>query len=143
MSSQPQVTPEDAVQVAQRALQKVNEQQEIINDLQQRVTELEASQPDTSDYDSLDRDDKVGLVREHLIKRAHDGNGRAAVDYKDVKFAVFDGEPSADHCYTLMQIAGQASGFNCEDPSGGNKRLTVNSKETKPNTGFSHANKDQ
>lgn len=141
-SDQPDVRPEDALQVAQRALSKVNEQEQLIEELRERVVALEAAQPDRSEYDDLDRQTKVGMVREHLVERARAQHGRAAIDYDDVMWEVFDGEPSADHCYTLMNLAAQADGFNIREPSGGNRELTVNIDATNPVLGFSHANKD-
>lgn len=144
-----EVRPEDALQVAQRALQKVNDveqrleaQQETIDAQHERIMSLEARQEDTSDYDALDRDMKVGMVREHIVDRAQNQHGKAAIDYNDVQWGVFDGEPSADHCYTLMERAANADGFNFENPDGQNKRLTVNVDATNPVLGFSHANKD-
>ena len=144
-----EVRPEDALQVAQRALQKVNdlesrleEQQETINNQHERIMSLEARQEDTSDYEMLDRDTKVGMVREHIVERAQNQHGKAAIDYNDVQWGVFEGEPSADHCYTLMELAANADGFNFEHPDGHNKRLTVNVDATNPVLGFSHANKD-
>lgn len=144
-----EVRPEDALQVAQRALQKVNdleqridEQAEIIERQKERIVSVEARQEDTSEYATLDRDTKVGMVREHIVERAQNQHGKAAIDYNDVQWGVFDGEPSADHCYTLMQLAANADGFNFDNPKGQNKRLTVNIDATNPVLCFSHANKD-
>jgi len=139
---QPDVRPEDALQVAQRALSKVNELERENEELRERVVALEAALPDRGEYDDLDRQTKVGMVREHLVERARDQHGAAAIDYDGVMWEVFDGEPSADHCYTLMKLAAQAEGFNTRDPSGGNKELVVDLDSTKPVLGFSHANKD-
>jgi len=150
MSQAPSITAEDAVQLAQKAIQKANENEKEIatlreenENLRQCIQELKAAQPDTSDYENLDRDDKVGLVRQHLYKKATDSNGKAKVDYKDVRWSVFDGEPSPDHCYTLMQQAATEAGFEMNDPDTGNKRLTVNTARTNTEGGFSHANKDR
>jgi len=144
-----QITPEDALQVAQRALQRANEIELDVEDLREtvkaqheRIVALEARQEDTSEYDTLDRDTKVGMLREHVVERARQQHGLAAIDYNDVQWGVFDGEPSADHCYTLMQLAANADGFEYENPDGENKRLTVNIDATNPVLGFSRANKD-
>lgn len=139
---QPDVRPEDALQVAQRALSKMNELEEENEELRERVVALEAALPDRSEYDDLDRQTKVGMVREHLVERARDQHGKATIDYDGVMWEVFDGEPSADHCYTLMELAAQAEGFDIRDPSTGNRELTVNLAATKPVLGFSRANKD-
>jgi len=147
--SEVQITPEDALQVAQRALQRANEIEldvedlrETVNAQHERIVALEARQEDTSEYDTLDRDTKVGMLREHVVERARQQHGLAAIDYNDVQWGVFDGEPSADHCYTLMQLAANADGFEYENPDGENKRLTVNIDATNPVLGFSRANKD-
>jgi len=150
MSSQPQLTAQDAVQVAQQAMQRCNdlettvaELEDYIEQLEDRIVELEAQTPDTSDYAELDRDTKVGVVRKHLVERAQQTNGKAAIEYDDVQWGVFDGEPSADHCYTLMEIAGQTEGFNYDESSTGKIRLTVDMGRTKTNTAFSHANNER
>jgi hypothetical protein len=134
--------PEDALKIAQRALRKVDDQEEVIESLQERVAALEAAQPERDEYDDLDRDTKVGMVREHLVERAQSQHGRAAIDYDGVMWEVFDGEPSADHCYTLMQRAASADGFEYRDPSTGNKQLVVDIDATNAVLGFSHANKE-
>lgn len=142
MTDEPDVRPEDAAQVAQRALAKVQEQEQAITELQERVAALEAAQPDRSEYDDLDRETKVGMVREHLVERAQTQHGRAAIDYDGVMWEVFDGEPSADHCYTLMELAAEAEGFDLRDPNSGNRELVVDIDATNPVLGFSRANKD-
>jgi hypothetical protein len=142
MTDEPDVRPEDALQVAQRALSKVQEQEQTIAELQERVAALEAAQPDRSGYDDLDRETKVGMVREHLVERAQNQHGRAAIDYDGVMWEVFEGDPSADHCYTLMELAAQAEGFDLRDPSTGNRELVVDIDATNPKLGFSRANKD-
>lgn len=142
-TDQPDVRPEDALEVAQRALRKVNQLEQENERLRERVAELEATQESSDDYERLDRDTKVGMVRGHLIDRARAQHGKAAIDYDDVMWEVFDGEPSADHCYTLMQLAEQADGFDVRERSGENRQLVVNLDATKDLTAFSHANKDR
>lgn len=142
MSDGPDVRPEDAVQIAQRALAKANEHKETIEQLQERVVALEAAAPDRGEYETLDRPTKVGMVREHLVEKARVQNGKAAIDYNGVKWEVFDGTPSADHCYTLMQKAAQAQGFTIRDQPHDNRQLLVDIDSTNPELGFSHANKD-
>lgn len=139
---QPDVRPEDALQVAQRALSKVNELEAENEQLRERIIALEAALPDRSEYDDLDRETKVGMVREHLVERAREQNGHATIDYDGVMWEVFDGEPSARHCYDLMELAAQAKGFDLRDPSGGNRELTVDIDATNPVLGFFHGNKD-
>lgn len=147
--TQPDVTPRDVLGVAQRALAKANDLDRQVDDLEdtveqlhERVLALEAASPDGREYELLDRPTKVGMVREHLVEKARAQHGRAAIDYDDVMWGVFDGEPSADHCYTLMERAAQADGFDLRDPASGNREAVVNIDATKPTLGFSRANKD-
>lgn len=139
---QPDVRPEDALQVAQRALAKANALEDENEQLRERIVELEARQSRSEDYGALDRDEKVGMVREELVKRARAGHGKAAMDYDDVMWGVFDGDPSADHCYTLMQLAANAEGYDLREPDGSNREATVDLDAAKDALGFSHANKD-
>lgn len=135
-------TPQDALHIAQQALQEVNELKATVEEQQERIAELEAAQPDKSDYDTLDREDKVGFVKQHLVKKAKDQHGKAAIDYNGIKWEVFSGEPSADHCYTLMQIAANEDGFKKRNPDNGNEQLAVDLDCTNTERRFSHANKD-
>lgn len=151
--SDPQITPEDSLQVAQRALSKVNdlagrldegekEREELRDDLTSallRLSELD----DDRDYEALQREDRIGIVREHAFDRATDNGGRAAIDYKDVKYGAFDGEPSPSYCYDLMRWAcghGEdahrdmgtgVEGFKLHDPDAGNLQLIVDAERAK------------
>jgi len=136
-------TPRDALNIAQAAMQRLNELEETVEQQQATIEELQAAQPDRSDYQQLDRETKVGMLREHLVKKAKDQHGKAAIDYDGVQWEVFDGEPSADHCYTLMGLAAEEDGFNKRDPANGNKQLTVDLDSTKTERRFSHANKER
>lgn len=148
MSDVPDVRPEDALQVAQRALAKANELEEIeqrVADLEEeltavklRVSEFDEDRP----YDQLTRDDKIGKVREHAFKKAAQGHGKATLDYDDIKWEVFDGEPSPAHCYDLMKWAAQARGFDHRDPANGNEHLAVDAEEAKRGAAFYSAKKD-
>jgi hypothetical protein len=135
-------TPRDALNIAQEAMKRITELEQTVQDQQERIEALEAAQPDRSDYKQLDRETKVGMVKEHLIKKAKDQHGKAAIDYDAVMWEVFDGEPSADHCYTLMQKAANEDGFGMRDPPKGNRQITVDLERTNTETRISHANKD-
>ena len=150
MSDAPEIRPEDALQVAQRALARVSEVEERMDELEAenerleyRVAELEAGLPDeNTPYDQLDLDEKVGRVRRYLMKRADASpDGWAKIDYDDVMWSVFNGEPSADHCYKLMRLAANAEGFEYRDPEKGNKHVSLNQAAAKASAAFSHANK--
>lgn len=121
---QPAVTPEDAVQVAQRALERANDADAQVQALEQRVTELEddllelqlrVEEFDDRAYEQLTLEDKVGRVREHAFSKAVDRGRPTVIKYDDVQWEVFDGEPSADHCYKLLRLAGDRPGFEYID----------------------------
>lgn len=141
-----EVRPEDALQVAQRALAKakrVDEVEEQLDDLQNDLTSVKlrlSSYDEDRSYDDLSRDDKIGMVREELFDRAIDGRGRS-MDYTDVRDVVFDGEPSNDHCYKLMRLAAEARGFELQDPNNGNRRLLVDPADARRGWAFSSATK--
>ena len=151
MSEDDDVSARDALAIAQRALGKANgleadldEATAEIERLREDVTSLElrlSEHDDDRDYAELTRDDKVGMVREHAFEKAARGSGVAALDYDDIMWEVFDGEPSADHCYTLMKLAADIRGFEEKTPASGNRSLTVDAKEAKRGAVFSSANK--
>jgi len=163
-------TAEDAVQVAQRALAKVNElereQNELAGDLDEALEELTAlrlrvqERDEDLDYSQLKLNDKVGMVREHVYRKAVDGHGRAKIDYDDVMWSVFDGEPGPSHCYKLMRLAAAEEGddeeelkekrssfrdgvvgFAFRDPDGGNKHLAVDADLAQQGVAFYPENK--
>ncbi|SEO69928.1 hypothetical protein SAMN05216388_101735 [Halorientalis persicus] len=146
-----EIEPEDALEVAQRALARVSELEERLDEteaenaeLKERLTVLELRYDDLDggrSYDDLDRNGRVGRVREHAFERATEGHGHATLDYNDVMWSVFDGEPSADYCYKLMRLAADATGFTFRDPDGKGKELRVNADAARQGVSFSSANK--
>jgi len=142
-----EVRPEDALQVAQRALAKANR----IEELDDRLTNLEeelaavnlrlSEFDEDREYEDLTRDDKVGLVREYAYRRAEDGNGRT-LDYSDIREKVFDGEPSPAHCYDLMEWAARARGFEHRNPTHGNEVLYVDPDRAREGFAVYSAKKD-
>lgn len=147
----PKATPRDAVELARTAIQRVNEledtvqdQHETIQRQQEQIERLQAALPDRTDYAQLDKDTKIGMVREHLVNRAQEQGGKAKIDYQGIQWEVFDGEPSPYHCYELMEKAGQEDGFDYQEPSNENNRLTVDLSQktrTGSETGFLRENK--
>jgi len=149
-------TAEGALRVAQNALQQKSGLEDRIEDLQSekerlefRVAELEVSLQDTADadYETLDFDEKVALVRQELMERANVApTKKAKIDYNDVMWSVFDGKPGAKHCYKLMQSAADVPGFEYNEPAKGNKHvrvdLTKTLDETKAQADFFHENKE-
>lgn len=155
-ASQPDVTARDAIQIAQRALRKANE----VDDLRERVADLEdelaavkhgiAEHKEKRPYESLSLDEKVARVREHGYRRAADGHGKATLDYNDVMWEVFDGEPGAKHCYKLIRHAAgleeqktgsDCPGFTARDPSDGSYHLAVNAERAKATVSLFPENK--
>jgi hypothetical protein len=137
----PDVTPEDALQIAQRALAKVNEQEREISDLREELTAVQlrlSEQDDDRAYESYTVDEKVGIVREYAFEKALDRGGRVTLDYDDVIYEIFDGKPSADHAYKLMRLAAEARGFEYRK-SRRPKELAVNAAEAKQTAAFSSA----
>ena len=130
MSDDIEILPEDALQVAQRALAKANRIDDVeqeLADLQDQVTALElrlSEFDDERDYRDLSRDEKIGMVREYAFERATSGRGRT-FDVSDIREGLFDGKPSRDHCYDLMRWAGEATGFEYREPSGRKYHLRV------------------
>lgn len=125
----------------QQLRDRVAELEDTVERLAFRVGSLEELLPDETDaYGELTREQKVQRVQRYLLERAQATNGRAAVDYDAVQWSVFDGEPSADHCYTLMQLAAaDTPGFTYRDAERP-KRLTVDLDATNADADFSHAN---
>jgi len=138
------------VQQHQQALERISELeatvQEYADDRERlifRIGKLEECLPDERDeYDSYTREDKVSLVKSHLLERAYATNGKAAVQYDDVQWGLFDGEPSAGHCYRLMREAADADGFTFAEADSP-KRLRVDLDATKADGEFSRVNKTE
>lgn len=153
------LTAEDAVRVAQRALERVNELEALEDEVEELREELTAVQlrlserDDDRPYEQLTLDEKIGMVREHAFERATDSNGLARLTYDDIMWEVFDGEPGAKHCYKLMRrAAGDTEdeqedmdagvpGFCVRDPDGGTKHIAVNADRAKRGAAFFPENK--
>lgn len=149
--SDPEVRPEDALQVAQRALSRCNEFEERLEavesekaDLVDRLAALELKYQELDEgrpYDALTRDEKIGMVREKAFRMAIESTGFAKLDYNDIMWTVFDGEPGTKHCYQLMKWAAEARGFEHKTPANGNEHLAVNAAEAKRGLAFCSENK--
>lgn len=138
------------VQQNQRALSQINDLEDRVDELEQererlifRIGKLEETLPgDDAEYDELDREERVAMVKSYIMERAYASNGRFAIDYDDVRWSVFDGEPSADYCYTLMELAARDDGFSYKTDARP-KQLRVNLDATNAETDFSHANNSE
>ena len=82
------------------------------------------------------------MVREHAFRKATEMGGHTALDYDAVKWEIFEGEPSASHCYDLMRWASDARGFTVREPTNGNISLAVDAAEAKRGAAFFAAKKD-
>lgn len=118
--------PEDYDTIVGAVRAVIDERQE----LEARVAELEGlvdPDPGATAYQQLTKAQKVHRVRSALVEEAEKSGGRAALKYDDVKW-LFDGHPSAGHCYDLMERAADMDGFAYDRPAGdgGQKRVRVN-----------------
>lgn len=106
----------------------IEEQREELEQLRDRVAELEEivdPDPGATEYEQLTKPQKVHRLRKHLVQEAAQTNGKYALKYREVK-ALFDGHPSAGHCYDLMDRAGELEGFGYDEGTGGEKRVRAN-----------------
>lgn len=121
MTDDIQVRPEDALQVAQRAMARINDLEDDVDDLRERLVELELRLSEVDEnrsYAELTMDEKVGIVRERAYQMAAESHGRAALDYTDIRWTCFDGEPSESTAYRLLR---RAAGYDND----GNRRQDV------------------
>lgn len=143
----PDVTPHDAIQIAQRALAKANRVDDLEERLDEHETELTklrlrpSEQDEDRSYESLTRDEKIGMVREHAFEKAVSGHGRTKIDYYEVMWSVFGGDPGPNFCYKLLRLAGEAPGFEYREPDDGKKHLAVNAEVAKEGAAFYSQNK--
>jgi len=156
--TQPDVTAEDAIAVAQQALQKANE----VDDLRKRVQDLEdeltavkmrqQERDENTEYDQLTLDEKVGMVGQYGYRRATNGHGKATLDYDNIMWGVVDGEPGTKHCYKLIRRAAGLSeqktgsdqlGFTARDPDGGNYHLAMDADRAKETVSLFPENKTE
>ena len=107
---------------------RVDDLEDDLDDLTADMAELTlVVEPDEgrTEYDQLTFDQKVGRVRRTLAERAGASNGKAAMNYREVMM-LFDGHPSASHCYNLMKRAAVLDGFGYGDARGdGQKRIRL------------------
>lgn len=135
----------DELEALVKALQrKVNAQAGHIQDLEDRVTELETvvnPDPGSVDYEQLTKAQKIQKLRLGLIQSAARSNGKYAMKYREV-MTFFDGHPSAGHCYDLMDRAGELEGFAYDKANGsGEKRIRVDIESVNDDALIHAANK--
>lgn len=148
----PDVRAEDALQIAQRAMKKANEVDELRDEIDDLRDELAAvklrlsEQNEDRSYDSLTLEEKVGMVREYGYQKASNGHGKATLDYDDVMWGVFDGEPGTHLCYKLIRLGAgltddqktgsDVAGFTARDPDGDTYHLAVDADAAKRGVPF-------
>lgn len=113
--------------------QEVDQKQSEIDYLREEVAELQLALDETrdnTDWDNMDRDEKVRCLQETAYDWARNRGGMASLDYKEVRDGVFGGEPSDSYCYKLMRLAGEQQGFTFANTDGG-QRLRVKTDAVK------------
>jgi hypothetical protein len=130
----------DELEALVEALRRKTEyQSERIDELEETVAEMQElidPDPGSTEYEQLTKAQKVRQIRVALLKEAQQNNrGVAQMKYKDVMW-LFDGHPSAGHCYNLMERAADLDGFAYDQPggSGGDKRVRVDSADVNDET---------
>lgn len=90
------------------------------------IEELVDPDPGATEYHQLTKPQKVHRLRRTLTEQAAtQRNGKARMTYREVMM-LFDGHPSAGHCYDLMERAAELDGFAYDTPGdGGQKRVRV------------------
>ncbi|RLM67655.1 hypothetical protein [Halorubrum sp. Atlit-26R] len=118
--------PEDYDNIVDAVHEVVEENRRLREEVAE-LQELVDPDPGATEYQQLTKPQKVSRVRSALVEEAEKRGGRAALHYDDVKW-LFDGHPSAGHCYDLMERAADMDGFAYDRPSGegGQKRVRVN-----------------
>lgn len=142
--TEPDVTPEDALEIAKEAVRRVNELEqenqtlrEQVEHLEDQVADLEVRVEDhyeNTNYEQLTLSEKVQKVRHHAYEKAVEGRGMTKLDYNAIMWEVFNGEPGTKHCYKLIRKAAglddrktgsEVPGFTARDPDGESYHLAV------------------
>lgn len=64
-----------------------------------------------TDWYQMDKDDRVEYLLEAMKARSRQTAKGAGVNYNQVRDEIFEGHPSDDYCYELMELAGDHCGF--------------------------------
>lgn len=64
-----------------------------------------------TEWHRMDREERVEYLTNAVKARSRQGGKGAGVDYNQVRDEIFDGHPSNDYCYELMELAGAYPGF--------------------------------
>jgi hypothetical protein len=105
---------------------ELNNEVEQLNDRLSEIEKLVSPGDGVTPYDEMDKDQRVFRVREYLLQQAVDGT-RRSLGYREIK-SLFNGQPSDGYCYELMELAGQADGFDYGAKGGGDVQSTTGEK---------------
>lgn len=131
------------VEAAVRIVDRIDDLEATNERLNERVAELESEvtpNPESKEYKALTKDEKVQRIRESLVEKGSSRkNGRFAMEYKDIMW-LFGGNPSPGHTYDLMELAGDADGFEYQNRNGKSNRIIVNTDAVNDEAYFHAAN---
>lgn len=117
----------DELEVSDVDTQAIAELQDRIGGLERQVAALRSlhdADLERKAYQDLTKQEKIQEIRLAPIREAAGmRTKKGSMDYQGVLF-LFNGQPSTGHIYELMQLAGQADGFNYQEREE-NNRLTV------------------
>jgi phage shock protein A len=140
--TEPDITPRDALEIARNALQEVHQLSDRVHELEQQVERLESKCVDLdSEYAEMSKAEKVATIRHKLIQRAQESNGKAKLDYNDVRL-LFDDKPAASYTYDLMETAAEERGYEYQAPASDNNRIVVDMAHRKAALSVSPAKKE-
>lgn len=91
-------------------IDELDERLDEFDDRLRRVERVVDTDPDRTGYAEMTKEQKVYRIRQELVQNADATNGKWRLSYRDVK-ALFNGQPSAGHCYNLMEAAAEMDGF--------------------------------
>lgn len=126
------VTKVDAVlKKTNRLKSEVQELKEENDELRRRLSQIEEvvdPDPESKEYDRMNKPEKVRAVRKAVIRKALNTQGNAGSMTYDEIMALFGNHPSAGHAYNLMKAAAEMQGFgydNAGSQGQGQKRVRV------------------
>lgn len=105
--------------------------------LKDRIASVEShTDAELKPPDQLTKGERVGLLRKYLFKQARESNGKYAMDYKQVRDH-FDGAFSRGTIFNTMHDAADYPGFEYQERSPENDRLTVDAQTVTNHGGLS------
>lgn len=108
----------DSIQDVLDEIDRLDNRLDEMGERLRRVERVVDTDPDRVEYQEMSKGQKVYRIRQELVEKATATNGKWRLDYQDVK-ALFNGQPSAGHCYNLMEAAAEMDGFVYDRPGQG------------------------